>query len=227
MKDCYGLPERMLAGPLQSTTGGSPYRLYNVDHFNGSYTRQSLYGNIPFIIAHNPSKLYNAGLLWLNASDTYVDLSTANISPSSPPSSSSALSHFISECGALEFVTFLGLSPLEITSAYAKMTGATPMPQRFALGYHHCRWDSDTQQAIVGISEKFHEHKIPCDCIWLDIEHTDQKKYFTWDPKAFPKPEEMLAELHRKGRSVVLISDPHIKVDTGYDIYNYAVKNGI
>ncbi len=44
LPDCYGLPERPVSGPLQDTTGTapSPYRLYNVDHFNESYERQSL-----------------------------------------------------------------------------------------------------------------------------------------------------------------------------------------
>jgi len=27
--------------------------------------------------------------------------------------------------------------------------------------------------------------------IWLDIEHTDGKKYFTWDKSNFPNPKQM------------------------------------
>jgi len=27
--------------------------------------------------------------------------------------------------------------------------------------------------------------------VWLDIEHTDKKKYFTWDLKNFPEPVVM------------------------------------
>ena len=33
---------------------------------------------------------------------------------------------------------------------------------------------------------KFDEHDIPMDVMWLDIEHTDGKKYFTWDARKFP-----------------------------------------
>ena len=29
-------------------------------------------------------------------------------------------------------------------------------------------------------------NEIPCDAVWLDIEYTDSKKYFTWDEKTFP-----------------------------------------
>ena len=33
--------------------------------------------------------------------------------------------------------------------------------------------------------KKFNELNIPFDCFWFDIEHTDQKRYFTWDPNNF------------------------------------------
>jgi alpha-glucosidase (family GH31 glycosyl hydrolase) len=36
------------------------------------------------------------------------------------------------------------------------------------------------------VNAKFDEHDIPMDVMWLDIEHTDGKKYFTWDARKFP-----------------------------------------
>ena len=33
------------------------------------------------------------------------------------------------------------------------------------------------------VAAKFDEHDIPMDVMWLDIEHTDGKKYFTWDSR--------------------------------------------
>ena len=36
------------------------------------------------------------------------------------------------------------------------------------------------------MNAKFDEHDIPMDVMWLDIEHTDGKKYFTWDARKFP-----------------------------------------
>jgi alpha 1,3-glucosidase len=63
------------------------------------------------------------------------------------------------------------------------------------------------------------EHKIPCDSIWLDIEYTENKKYFTWDHKTFPKAKQLLAELVQEGRKLVTIIDPHIKIDEEYFLY--------
>ena len=48
----------------------------------------------------------------------------------------------------------------------------------------------------------FDEHDIPYDVLWLDIEHTDGKKYMTWDKHKFPSPEQMQKNLAAKGRKV-------------------------
>jgi len=37
----------------------------------------------------------------------------------------------------------------------------------------------------------------------LDIEHTDSKKYFTWDPIHFPTPVRMQDEIAAKKRKVL------------------------
>ena len=38
----------------------------------------------------------------------------------------------------------------------------------------------------------FDEHDIPYDVLWLDIEHTDGKRYMTWDKNVFPTPQRMI-----------------------------------
>ena len=48
----------------------------------------------------------------------------------------------------------------------------------------------------------FDEHDIPFDVLWLDIEHTNGKRYFTWDSGKFPNPAEMQDKLAAKGRKV-------------------------
>lgn len=34
-----------------------------------------------------------------------------------------------------------------------------------------------------------------CDAVWLDIDYSDQKKYFTWDKTQFNEPLQMLNQL--------------------------------
>ena len=61
---------------------------------------------------------------------------------------------------------------------------------------------------------------------FADIEHTDGKRYFTWDKTKFPNPEEMQRKLADHGRKMVTIVDPHIKRDGGYNIHSEAEKHG-
>ena len=58
--------------------------------------------------------------------------------------------------------------------------------------------------------------------MWLDIEHTNGKRYFTWDSSKFPNPEKLQQELAHYGRKLVTITDPHIKKDDNYHVYSSA-----
>lgn len=62
--------------------------------------------------------------------------------------------------------------------------------------------------------------------MWLDIEYTDSKKYFTWDPIKFSHPEDMQNNLTATGRKLVVIIDPHIKREGGYFLHEEALANG-
>ena len=65
----------------------------------------------------------------------------------------------------------------------------------------------------------FEEHQIPMDVMWLDIEHTNDKRYFTWDAQKFPNSIEMINELAGFGRKLVTIVDPHPKSDKKHKNY--------
>jgi alpha 1,3-glucosidase len=72
----------------------------------------------------------------------------------------------------------------------------------------------------------FEKHQIPLDVIWLDIEHTNGKRYFTWDTTKFPNPEKLQDDVAHYGRKMITISDPHIKKDDGYQVYAEAKSRG-
>lgn len=96
------------------------------------------------------------------------------------------------------------------------------MPPNYILGYHQCRWNYLTQAETEEVSDNFLKYEIPCDSIWLDIEYTDSKKYFTWNKTAFPEARKMLDKLRLDGRKLITIIDPHSKVDEDYWIYKDA-----
>ena len=48
--------------------------------------------------------------------------------------------HWYSEAGNIDAFVFLGPKPKDVSAQYGKVTGVTPLPQRFALAYHQCRF---------------------------------------------------------------------------------------
>lgn len=102
------------------------------------------------------------------------------------------------------------------------MTGRPQLPQRFATAYHQCRWNYNSETDVSEVDDGFDRNGIPYDVLWLDIEHTDGKRYFTWDPVKFPTPVRMQDDLRAKGRRMVTITDPHIKNDGGYEVSKLA-----
>jgi alpha 1,3-glucosidase len=96
------------------------------------------------------------------------------------------------------------------------------MPPQFALGYHQCRWNYRDEDDVAQVDAGFDTHDIPYDVLWLDIEHTDGKRYMTWDKSVFPTPKRMIDDVASRGRKMVTIVDPHVKKDENYAIYKEA-----
>ncbi|KAJ4946512.1 hypothetical protein JOQ06_024178 [Pogonophryne albipinna] len=225
----YGIPEHADTLRLKTTENGDPYRLYNLDVFQYElYNPMALYGAVPVMLAHNAQR--TTGVFWLNAAETWVDISSntagktvfgkmldyvqgSNETPQTDV-------RWISESGIIDVFIMLGPTPKDVFSQYASLTGTQAFPPLAAVGYHQCRWNYNDQEDVAAVDAGFDEHDIPYDYIWLDIEHTDGKRYFTWDPHKFATPKEMLQGLSDKKRKMVAIVDPHIKVDSNYKIHN-------
>jgi len=77
------------------------------------------------------------------------------------------------------------------------------------------------------VDENFEAHNFPYDVLWLDIEHTDGKRYFTWDKTKFPDPKTMQTSLASRGHKMVTIVDPHIKRDNNYHVHKDATSRGL
>ncbi|WP_298457443.1 TIM-barrel domain-containing protein [uncultured Cellulomonas sp.] len=122
---------------------------------------------------------------------------------------------------------FAGPTMPEILEAYTGLTGRTPLPPLWALGYHQCRWYDYTQDAVESLARRHREQDLPCDALWLDIDHMDGYRVFTWDAERFPDVPGMLARLADDGFRVVTIVDPGIKRDPGYPVYDDAVEQDV
>jgi alpha-glucosidase len=118
-------------------------------------------------------------------------------------------------------------SPQEVLKELAALIGTMPLPPMWALGFHQCRYSYGAEHEVLGIAEEFRERWLPCDTLWLDIDHMDGARSFTIDKHRFPDPEKMIAQLKTKGFRTVWILDPGIKVDPKDRTYASGLERGV
>ncbi|OUM57717.1 glycoside hydrolase family 31 protein [Piromyces sp. E2] len=241
-KNVYGIPQHTSPLSLKTTrnTGeySEPYRLYNLDVFEYIVdSPMAIYGSIPFMLAHKKNQ--SAGFLFINASEMWIDVNKDE---------TSTYTHWMAESGKLDIIFFVGKTPKDVIKKYMDITGKPALPQLFAIAYHQCRWNYNDEEDVLTVDSKFDEHGIPYDVIWLDIEHTDGKRYFTWDYSKFPDPiglqdkialkdDEKTFEMqdqHMVGESLLVkpITDKDQKEITVYlptvsNWYNYMTKEAV
>eukprot|EP00093_Oithona_nana_P001923 01923.XXX_16815_20980_1 [CDS] Oithona nana genome sequencing. len=233
-KHLFGVPEHADRFSLVDTSVTDPYRLYNLDVFEYElWNAMALYASIPFIMSHNAKR--SSGLFWLNAAETWVDIRKedqnggflGSLFGSSKEKEDATHAHFMSEAGIIDAFVLLGPGPKDISTQYAGLTGSTPLPPMFSIAYQQCRWNYNDQEDVRMVADKFDEHDMPMDVMWLDIEHTDGKKYFTWDARKFPDSVGMIQNLTAVGRKLVTIVDPHIKKDQSYWVHKELTDLGL
>mmetsp|Transcript_62451 Transcript_62451/g.149054 ORF Transcript_62451/g.149054 Transcript_62451/m.149054 type:complete len:1025 (-) Transcript_62451:37-3111(-) len=215
----FGLAEHANANNLELETFEEPVRFFNLDVFEYELdVPMAIYGTIPVMHAIHRAgdKVTTSAFLWLNPSETFVKI----LRPGGGAKGTGPLQAWMtSESGVMDVVSFLGPTPASVMKQWHTLTGFAPLPPLFALGKHQCRWNYRDEKDVEMVNKNFDKYDLPMDVIWLDIEHTDGKKYFTWHPSYFPTPEKMMEGISASKRKLVTIVDPHIKKENGYKVY--------
>ncbi len=233
----YGIPEHASSLALKSTrsihqqTGvlskSDPYRLFNLDVFEYELdSTMALYGAIPIMLGHSTGAAKHhrsVGVFWNNPSETWVDIYDS----SAGTGAHKQLTHWMSESGSFELFLMAAKDLKGLQSRIKKLTGPPQLPPSFALGYHQCRWNYQNVADVLEVQEKFDENELPVDVIWLDIEHTDGKRYMTWHPRDFADPLLMQQELAKHGRKLVTIVDPHLKKDPTWPVFQELIAGDL
>ncbi len=111
-------------------------------------------------------------------------------------------------------------SPQEVLKSLASLVGTMPLPPKWAIGYHQCRYSYFPEARVREIAKEFRTRKIPCDVIWFDIDYMHEYRVFTFDSGHFPDPKQLNADLENNGFKCIWMIDPGIKVDPGYFVYD-------
>jgi len=105
--------------------------------------------------------------------------------------------------------------PQDVLMELARLTGHMPIPPKWAVGYHQCRYSYFPEARVREIAAEFRSRGIPCDVIWYDIDYYDTFRVFTFNKVYFPDPKALNADLLKDGFHNVWMINPGIKAETG------------
>ncbi|MFW9264715.1 glycoside hydrolase family 31 protein [Nostoc sp. CALU 546] len=128
--------------------------------------------------------------------------------------------------GELDYYIIYGPEPAQILKTYTQLTGRMPLPPKWALGYHQCRWSYESENVVRELAKEFRQRCIPCDVIHLDIDYMRGYRVFTWSPQRFPNPAKLISDLAKDGFKTVTIIDPGVKYEpeANYDVFDQGIE---
>ncbi|MCP5520318.1 MAG: DUF5110 domain-containing protein [Verrucomicrobiales bacterium] len=201
-------------GPLDQR--GRRRELWNIDVLGHAPAihpgLRSLYVSIPLMISLREGRA--AAVFWDNPARQVWDLEHGG-----PGRCRVTVDH-----GGIDLVLFLGPTLPGILEHYTALTGRMPLPPRWALGYHQCRYSYETADRLEEVAAEFRRRGLPCDALYLDIHHLRGYRVFTFG-RTFPKPAELLSRLRRQGFKVIPIVDPGVKCDPRFGVFQRGRKH--
>jgi alpha-glucosidase len=120
--------------------------------------------------------------------------------------------------GSLRYYFIPGSAP-EALEQFSQLTGTSPLPPMWSLGYHQSRWGYENQAEIEALVAGFKENDLGLSAVHLDLDYMDDRRGFTIDGHSFPNMAELAHNLANSAIHLVTIVDPGIKTDPHFDIY--------
>ena len=174
---------------------------------------KSLYKSVPFMIVLKENAVYgvffdNHGKSAFNLGKEYEDRI-----------------EYRAEDGMMDYYVITGENMAEVIGSYTWLTGRVPLPMRWTLGYHQCRWSYKTEAEVRQLAADFRRYEIPCDAIYFDIDYMDGYRVFTWNKDNFTDPDQLITDLKEQGFQAVTIIDPGVKKDEDYYFYREGIEH--
>ena len=168
---------------------------------------------VPFMVS---SKGY--GIIWDNPSDTRF---VAGIN---------GRTRFQSKVGErVSFFVITGDTPEQIYSAYARVTGKTPIPPKAAFGLIQSKARYSSQDEILRVARTYREKNYPLDVMVLDWFYWTRMGQLDINPAEFPDPDAMNRELHAMGMKSIVSVWPRFERSSRYfkelDTKGYFLKD--
>jgi len=175
---------------------------------------KALYKSIPILMCLKKKGAY--GVFFDNTFRSKINIGKEN----------TAYFYYTATDGNLDYYFIAGETLVDVVEGYTYLTGRTPLPQRWTLGFQQSRWGYENAEDIRYVANNYRERKIPLDVIHFDIDYMKGCRVFTWDDENYEAPGVLFDELKEKGIKSVTIIDPGTKKEEGYAIDDVGVANG-
>ncbi len=197
----FGLGDK--PGPLDRRN--EAFTNWNTDAFGWQESTDPIYKSIPFVLTFR--KGVASGIFmdntWRSSFDFNKELRDGY--------------SFGSEGGPLDYYILYGPTPKEVEQEWAWLTGPTPLPPLWTLGYQQSRYSYYPESEVRRVTSRLRSEHIPTDVVWLDIDYQVKNRPFTVDPEKFPHFDQMVQDLLKEHIHTVVITDLHIASLPGPD----------
>lgn len=191
---------------------GREMTMRNTD--NAAYEEQTnpLYSSTPFFYGYNAGATY--GLYFDSPAISVFDFAKR----------SADLLTIAAVGGTLNYYVMAGPTPADVAQSFAALTGSTPRPPRWALGYLQAHFGYSSAAQVLVLANEFRSRQIPCDAFFLDLDYTDRLFTMSWNPSTFTDYVGFNSQMAAHGFQRVNILEPLVTV---YDpLWAYAAGSG-
>jgi alpha-glucosidase len=191
----FGLGDK--TGPLDRR--GQAFTLWNTDSYGFQESTDPIYKSIPFFVQVSNDG-HASGLLMDNNWRSFFDFGRTD----------RGLLRFGAESGPIDYYILAGPTTKDVVERYARLTGPSPLPPSWSLGFQQSRWSYMSAAEVRDIAAHHRKDGIPLDTIYLDIDYQDRSRPFTVNAKTFPDLPGLARDLKGEGIRLVAITDLHI-----------------
>lgn len=202
----FGLGDK--PGPLDR--GGQSFTMWNTDAFGWQESTDPIYKDIPFFLDVKQGR--TLGVFLDNTWRTNFDFGRADLNRYT----------FGALNGPVDYYLMYGPEPKQVIAEWRWLTGATPLPPLWALGFQQSRYSYFPEAQLREVADRSRQDRIPTDVLWLDIDFQHNNWPFTVDEKNYPDFPGLVKDLAKQHFKLVVITDLHVahQPNVGYAPYD-------
>jgi alpha-glucosidase len=193
----FGLGLR--GGPLNRR--GDTFKMRNTDQCCYGEFDGPLYVSVPFYYSERNGRFF--GVFHDNAAEASFDMDSRNRGEIT----------YRAQRGELDYYLCAGPAPRDVVREFSRLTGYSPLPPLWSLGYQQSRYGYQSSAEILNLANTFRSLDIPADGLWLDLDWMNGLNFLDWDPVRFPDPVGMGDDLQALGFHYVNIVDLAVQPD--------------